>query len=111
MPADITIFRGDTPTISMPVVDKAANNAAFNLTGYTGQFYMKRQGGTETVDKAVDITDAAAGKCEVTLIAAETAPVGTWDAELEIRKAAAPAKIYTVRQFTLEILQDRRTAV
>lgn len=106
-PTQQTIYRGDTPTLRFTVKDSVAGTA-FDISSYTTiNFYAKKQGASDVIDRTCTITDGPGGKCEVTLTTTDTSVVGTYDAELEIRKTGV---VITVDQFTLIIAQDRRTA-
>ena len=75
---NFTMWSGDSKVLTVTVTD--SDGAAVNLTGATINYVLKKQlgGGMNTITKAtggsgIVITDAAAGTCEITLDATDTA--------------------------------------
>lgn len=105
--ADQTIFRGDTPTFKFTVTDSAG--VAVNLTGSVPTFMAKNNldapDSRAIFERACTITDAANGKCEVKLTAADTANAGDYTAELQLNFSAGTT-IQTAGQFKLIISKD-----
>lgn len=105
------IVKGDTPTFEFTLTDDAG--AAIDLTDVsTIQFIAKTSldlpDGSAIFDKACAVVaPATGGICNVTLTAADTATVGLYRAELELR--FNDGSIVTATQFLLEITDDVRT--
>jgi hypothetical protein len=73
----MTITQNDTPTIYDVLSD---DNGPVNLAGYTVTFECQLVGGA-SFSRAATVTDAAAGKLQCLLLAADTATVGSYQAQ------------------------------
>ena len=106
----LAIIRGDTPEMVFTLTDRDGD--PFDLTGVTEARHMAKIQTDPQVDDAdaqynvVCTIDAPAtlGICRVTLTSANTANVGIYNAELQL-KSPGPTVI-TAQKFVLEIEQD-----
>jgi len=80
--------QGDTTPLTMAIQDETG--AIVNLNGYSGKFYMRRQGATSNKvnGTAINITTAASGYCEYRWIAGDIDTAGTYDCEVELTDAS-----------------------
>ncbi|MCS7224948.1 MAG: BppU family phage baseplate upper protein [Armatimonadetes bacterium] len=101
---DITIFRGDTPTLEFTFLD-GETSQPLNLSGWTLYFAVKHSDGTLLINKLMTVTDPTNGTAQVALTASETNAVGIHIAEIESRK---DADILTLVQGLLRIRNDVR---
>ncbi len=108
----LQITKGDTPTIEFTITDDAG--VAIDLTNISSiKFTAKSSLALADVDAIFEKTCAVVlpatdGICDVTLLAADTATVGNYIGELELRSTAG--SIITSSRFILEIVGDVRTA-
>ncbi len=100
---EVTIYRGDTPTLEFEFQDDAGN--PLNLSGWTLYFAAKRNDGQIFINKPMTITDPPAGKATVALTSTETDNVGRHLAEIEARK---DSDVLTLAQGVLVIRGDIR---
>lgn len=106
-----TIVKGDTPTFEFTIKDDAG--AAVDLSSATSiKFIAKSSTSILDANAIFDktctvVAPATNGVCKVTLLAADTAVVGIYKAEVELR--FTDASIITASQFILEIVDDIRT--
>ncbi len=106
-----SVFKGDTPTFEFTLKDDAG--AAIDLTNISTIKFIAKSSlgladGSAIFDKTCTVSvPATAGICTVTLIAADTATVGIYKAEVELR--FTDGTIVTASQFILEIVDDVRT--
>lgn len=100
----ITIYRGDTPTISVTVTD---DNGAFDLTDWVAKLTVKGDiKSTETLlEKEIDsIPNPETGIVVFELTSAETDfPIGEHYYDVELTK---DAKVHTVVCDKIKVLQD-----
>jgi hypothetical protein len=103
--SQITIIRGDEKLLTFNL------GTAWNLTGKKAYFCAKTlptaDNSTAIVNRICTITDAINGGCEITLTATETAAIGKYFAEVEVRNTDESSP-KTAMQFTLIIKQDGR---
>jgi hypothetical protein len=101
----VDIRRGDVVTFTFSL------GPSWPLTGKKAYFIAKKDrtasNSTAIVNRECTVTDAANGVAEIALTDAETAAVGSYYAEVEVRDAD-DTNPKTARQFTLRISQDVR---
>lgn len=101
----VEIVRGDEKKLSFNL------GSGWDLTGKKAYFIAKAlptaDNSTAIANRVCTITDALNGACEITLTNAETAVVGKYYAEVEVRNADESSP-KTALQFTLLIKQDVR---
>lgn len=102
----VNIHRGDVTTLTLTL------GAAYPLTGRTVYFCaQKRHAATNAnaiVNRAMTITSEANRTCTITLTAAETATVGRYHYEVELRDTTTEANPSTADTGTLIIVDDLR---
>lgn len=104
--ADVVIYRGDVVTLTFNL------GTTWNLTGKFAYFIAKddpkADNSTAIVNRATTITDAVNGQCNIVLTALETAVIGDYFAEVEVRDDPGNTTPQTARKFNLIIRQDVR---
>jgi hypothetical protein len=104
----VRIYRGDTPLFQFAIKQK--DGSALDLTGATVYFAASRADAAAVAfdEECTVSTIMTDGLAEVRLTADDTAVVGTYTAEIEVRYAGTPELIFTATQFTLVIVDDIR---
>jgi hypothetical protein len=102
--AEITAYEGDFGyDLQFTITDVDGN--AFNLSGSTVKFKMASANATTLkIDGSCTITDASAGECAYTTVAADFDTAGEYEAEIEITFSAS--KIYTIGNIQVHVLRD-----
>ena len=103
----LTIYRGDTPTISVTVTEE---NVAFDLMDWVAKLTVKGDiKSTETLlEKEIDpIPNPETGIVVFDLTSAETdLPIGEHYYDIEISTKTEPIKRHTVACEKIKVLQD-----
>ena len=109
MTNELPIYRGDTPTFNLAVIDSAG--AALPLTGYTIKFTAKKYDTDTDADAIIGpisgtITDAAAGTAYIKLTTTDTdVAIGTYDYDIQIYNSSTGA-IHTIVKNNIIITND-----
>lgn len=96
--------QGDTVPITFAIKDE--DGAAVSLVGYSGKFFMRRQGAAanKVNGTAITVTSAASGYCEYRWIAGDVDTAGSYDCEVELTDASSKlATTEPIQPFTLVI--------
>ena len=107
MAIDFYIKQADTlPKIKATLKD--STGAAINLSGGSVAFRMRRKGttGAPVVDAAGVITGAATGQVEYQWTAANTATVGTYDAEWVVTLGADKETVPNNGHITVQVVDN-----
>ena len=101
----VTIVRGDAKTL---VFDLGSGWPLSNKKVYfTAKKYREAQNSSAIINREATITDEVNGVARIDLLSSETATVGSYYAEVEVRNSDDTVP-HTARQFILRIVQDVR---